>query len=119
MTLSLRQSYAQFITSGGQLVLLFIGLKAESREGWIVCLALIAAISLIAWMSTLRRRRAITDTPTSRIASAAQGYVELLGAGRPLDYPPLLSHLTHLPCLWYRYQVEEKKGDKWQKVSSG
>ena len=45
MTLSLRQSYAQFITSGGQLVLLFIGLKAESREGWIVCLALIESIA--------------------------------------------------------------------------
>ncbi len=114
---TLRQSYAQFITSGGQLVLLFIGLKAESRAGWIFCLGLIAFISLIAWMSTLRRRRAITDTPTSRIASAAQGYVELLGTGRPLDHPPLLSPLTRLPCLWYRYQVEEKKGDKWQTIS--
>lgn len=114
---TLRQSYAQFITSGGQLVLLFIGFKAESREGWIFCLGLIAFISLIAWMSTLRRRRAITDTPTSRIASAAQGYVELLGTGQPLDHPPLLSPLTHLPCLWYRYQVEEKKGNKWQTVS--
>jgi len=121
MTLSLRQSYGQFITSGGQLVLLFIGLKTESREGWIVCLALIATISLIAWMSTLRRRRAITDTPTSRIGSAAQGYVELLGDGKPLDFPPLLSHLTHLPCLWYRFQVEEKSStkDKWETVSQG
>ena len=120
MSLMLRQGYAQFITSGGQLILLFIGLKAESREGWTICLALIAAVSLITWMSTLRRRRAITDTPTSRIASAAQGYVELMGTGRPLDHPPLLSHLTRLPCLWYRYQVEEKKsGDKWETVSRG
>jgi len=119
MLLTLRQGYAQFITSGGQLILLFIGLKSESRTGWTICLGLIAAVSLIAWMSTLRRRRAITDTPTSHIASAAQGYVELMGTGRPLDHPPLLSHLTSLPCLWYRYQVEEKKGDKWQTVNRG
>ena len=91
MILSFRKSYGQLITSGAQLVLFAIGAQAESREGWVACLALIAAISLCAWMSALRRRRAITDTPTSRIASAAQGYVELSGSGRPLDHPPLLS----------------------------
>ncbi len=120
MIASFRKSYSQFVTSGAQLVLIIIGLQTESREGWIACLALIALISLFAWVSTLRRRRAITDTPTSRIASAAQGYVELLGKGRPLDHPPLLSHLTRLPCLWYRYQVEEKTSDnKWETVSRG
>lgn len=120
MIFTLRKSYGQFITSGAQLLLLFIGLQAESREGWIACLALIALISLIAWVSTMRRRRAITDTPTSRIASAAQGYVELIGDGKPLDHPPLLSHLTRLPCLWYRYHVEEKTdNDKWKTVEQG
>jgi hypothetical protein len=121
MILTLRKSYGQLITSGAQLLLLLIGLETESREGWIACLALIALISLFAWISTLRRRRAITDTPTSRIASAAQGYVELTGDGRPLDHPPLLSHLTRLPCLWYRFVVEEKTGndDKWKTVERG
>ena len=79
-----------------------------------------SVISLIAWVSSLRRRRSITDTPTSRIASAAQGYVELHGTGKALDYPPLLSHLTSLPCLWYRYKVEEKtSNDKWHITDSG
>ena len=121
MIATLRKSYGQFITSGAQLVLIIIGLQTESREGWVACLILIAVISLFAWMSTMRRRRAITDTPTSRIGSAAQGYVELLGDGKPLDFPPLLSHLTHLPCLWYRFQVEEKSStkDKWETVSQG
>ena len=120
MTFDLRKSYGQFITSGAQLLLIIIGLKTESREGWIVCLVLIAVISLFASVSTLRRRRAITDTPTSRIASAAQGYVELMGTGKPLDHPPLLSHLTHLPCIWYRYHVEEKSSsNKWETVSRG
>lgn len=120
MIVRLRREYGQFITSGAQLLLLLIGAKLESRAGWLACVALMAAISLVAWLSTLRRRRAIADTPTSRIASAAQGYVELRGTGRPLDDPPLLSHLTSLPCLWYRYQVEEKSGsEKWHTVSSG
>ncbi len=120
MIVSLRREYGQFITSGAQLLLLLIGAKLESRVGWLVCVGLMASLSLVAWLSTLRRRRAIADTPTSRIASAAQGYVELRGTGRPLDDPPLLSHLSALPCLWYRYRVEEKTGSgKWHTVSNG
>lgn len=119
MILSLRTGYGQFITSGAQLILLAVGATLESRDGWTVCVTLMALVSLVAWISTMKRRRIIIDTPTSRIASAAQGYVELLGAGRPLDESPLLSHLTGLPCLWYRYQVEEKIEKKWQTVSKG
>jgi hypothetical protein len=119
MIVNLRREYGQFITSGAQLGLLIIGLQQESRAGWMTCVTLMAIVSLFAWMSTMRRRRAIVDTPTSRIASAAQGYVELHGTGKPLDYPPLLSHLTQLPCLWYRYVVEEKSNDKWRTVSKG
>lgn len=120
MIVSLRREYGQFITSGAQLLLLLIGAKLESRAGWLVCAALMAVVSLIAWRSTLRRRRAIADTPTSRVASAAQGYVELCGSGKPLDYPPLLSALTALPCLWYRFVIEKKSANgKWQTVSSG
>jgi hypothetical protein len=118
MILTLRKSYAEFITSGSQLLLLCAAVKLDSLAAWVVCLVLIAVFSLFAWMSTLRRRRAITDTPTSRIASAAQGYVELSGTGRPIE-PPLLSHLTHLPCLWYRYAVERGSGKNRKTVDSG
>ena len=120
MLVKLRREYGQFITSGAQLLLLVLAAKLETRGGWVGCLGVMAAISLLAWASTLRRRRAIADTPTSRIASAAQGYVELSGSGKALDAPPLLSHLSGLPCLWYRYQVEERSSDnKWQTISSG
>ncbi|MDR3221527.1 MAG: E3 ubiquitin ligase family protein [Candidatus Accumulibacter sp.] len=120
MILSLRKTYGQLITSGGQIALLGIGAEADSREVWIVCLALIAVISLAAWGSTFKRRRAITDTPTSRIVSAAQGYVELSGTGRPLDDAPLLAHLTQQPCLWHRWQVRERTHDnKWRTIESG
>jgi hypothetical protein len=118
MILTFRKSYGQFITSGAQLLLLYIGAHTDSRSGWAVCLTLMAIVSLVAWTSTLRRRRAITDTPTSRIASAAQGYVELSGRGRPPD-PPLFSHLTRLPCLWHRWRVTEGSGKNARTVDSG
>jgi hypothetical protein len=119
MIATLRKSYEELVTSGSQLALLVVGLKADSREGWVFSLALIAAVSLLAWSSTWRRRRAITDTPTSRIASAAQGYVELFGTGGPLDGPPLLSSLTSAPCLWHRWKVEERQGKNWTTIDSG
>lgn len=120
MIVRLRREYGQLVTSGAQLLLLAAGAQLESRAGWLACLALMALISLCAWASALRRRRAVSDTPTSRIASAAQGYAELNGRGRPLDGAPLVSHLSGLPCLWYRYRVEQRTDDnKWRTIDSG
>ncbi|MDR1709252.1 MAG: E3 ubiquitin ligase family protein [Candidatus Accumulibacter sp.] len=93
--------------------LLAIGIRLDCREGWTICIGLIAIISLVAWMFSIWHRRAITDTPASRIASAAQGYVELSGTGRPLDAPPLLSHVTCMPCLWYRRESYVRSGSRW------
>lgn len=120
MLARLRREYAQLVTSGAQLLLLLVGVQVESRQGWIGCLSLMALISLFAWLSALRRLRAVRDTPTSRIASAAQGYVELIGRGKPLSDPPLLSKLRPLPCLWYRYRIEHKDSNgKWHTEDSG
>lgn len=117
---ALRRHYAELVTSGAQLLLLFVAAESESREGWLACLGLMALISLFAWMSALRRLRAVRDTPTSRVASAAQGYVELIGRGHPLAGAPLLSKLSALPCLWYRYQVERRDSDnKWHTEDRG
>jgi len=103
MLVSLRREYAHLVTSGAQLLLLVIGLRLQSRNGWLACLAIMAAISILAWLSALNRLRAIRDTPTSKIASAAQGYVELTGRGHPFG-EPLMGQLSRLPCLWYRYK---------------
>jgi hypothetical protein len=120
MFVTLRRGYSNLITSGGQLVLLLIGFQTESNLGMFVCVALMLPLSLLAWISTWRRARAVDDTPTSKVVSAAQGYVELLGVGKPLDGTPLLSPLTHLPCLWFRYKVEHKDHDnKWRVESQG
>lgn len=119
MLTSLRREYTHLITSGAQLLLLLAGFQLASRTGWLVCLGLMATFSLFAWLSALRRLRVVRDTPTSRIASAAQGYVELTGRGKLMPDKPLLSKLTNLPCLWYRYRIERKTGrNEWRTEDS-
>lgn len=120
MLVRLRRGYGNLVTSGGQLILLLVGLKTESSLGMFVCVALMAPLSLLAWTSAFRRTRAVADTPTSKVASAAQGYVELIGTGKPLAGAPLMSPLTHLPCLWFRYTIERKDNEnKWVQESKG
>jgi hypothetical protein len=93
---------------------------AEDRRAILVSLVVIAAVAFLAWMLSLRRLLAMSGTPTSRIASAAQGYVELVGRGRNHADFQVLSRLTSLPCLWYRFVVEQRDGNnKWRRVSSG
>ena len=72
-------------------------------------------------IQNLRRYQAIADTPTSKIRSASQGYVELSGTIEKADSPdiqPLSGPLTGLPCVWYRYSIERYrrsgKSSHWQ-----
>ncbi|WP_313026370.1 GIDE domain-containing protein [Pseudomonas lopnurensis] len=57
------------------------------------------------------RARHLLDTPTSRIRSAAQGYVELVGVLRELPAVQPLAPLTGERCLWWRYCIEEYRSN--------
>ena len=48
MLVSLRRGYGNLVTSGGELILLLIGLKTESALGMFVCVALMTPLSLFA-----------------------------------------------------------------------
>lgn len=117
---ALRRQFHQVVTSGAQLALLVGGAISESARGWSIALGLVALVSVAAWLAAVKRRRTILDTPTARIASAPQGYVEIRGTGHALADNPVRSPLTGLPCLWYRYQVERKTSDgKWETAERG
>lgn len=120
MLVSLKREYAQLVTSGGQLLLLFVGLKLESYTGWLWCLGAMSLISLFAWYSALHRLRMVSGTPTSRIASAAQGYTELIGHGEP-HATPVISKYSLLPCLWCRHKLEKRDANNkgWHTVEHG
>ena len=120
MLASLRRRYAMLVTSGAQLLLLIVGFQLGTRTGWLTSLGLMAAISLATWLSALKRLRAVRDTPTSKVESAAQGYVELNGRGAAFGDTPLYSKLKLRPCLWYRYKIERRDSEKdWKTEDSG
>lgn len=107
----------QMATSAVQLGLLLLAWRMEAPGAWLACLVAMAALSIAGWINATRRYRVIEDTPTSRIATCAQGYAELVGRGVPCE-PPLYSPLTGLPCLWFHFTTETKQGDKWVIVQS-
>lgn len=107
----------RFVLSGGQICLVLLGAKTDTAQGWFWAAVAITALSLYGWLAALRRWRNVIDMPVSRIATAAQGYVELSGRGKPLEGLPLLSPLNGLPCLWYRYTIERREsGGDWKHV---
>ncbi len=102
-----------------------------STEGFWFVSAILTIVSAIAfyyiWRS-LHRARIIEDTPTARIRSAPQGYVELEGVGQLLEGPPIVGPLTGIHCLWYSYKIEHREthhdsrghsSSNWSTLQSG
>jgi hypothetical protein len=113
-----RHDAANLALGGGNLALLLLGFQFNSALGWTIAFGLVALSSAWAWFANLKRYRTVADTPTSRIASAPQGYIEIVGRGRQPPGSQLASPLNGLPCLWYRTLVERKDGDHWVTVES-
>ena len=96
---------------------------------WVLVLLVVAfaTAGFYAAFRFLRRARLIADTPTSKIRSAAQGYLELEGYGELMPGEPIIAPLTGNPCTWYRYKVERrevhysngKRRESWRTVNSG
>ena len=87
---------------------------------YVYVLPIIALIAFIAWMLSLRRLLVIEDTPRSKIGSAAQGYVEVVGRALPHPGGALRSRCSLLPCVWYQYTIEQRELDnKWHQIDSG
>jgi hypothetical protein len=82
----------------------------------------LAAIAAAAGVVQWRRARAFEDTPASKVRSAAQGYVEFSGHARALPGEPIVSPLSHRPCVWWQYRVEERSSFArrgWRLVDHG
>lgn len=102
-----------------QLGAIALALRLGPGPGSLVALLLLLGTGLFGTVRALRHARLIADTPTARIASAAQGYTELQGRGQALDGTPLLSPVNALPLLWYRLQTERRQSNgEWQVTST-
>lgn len=97
----------------------FAGLQLGHTLGAPAVLAAALALAVFAWFANLRRYRVIVDHPTSRVASAHQGYVELNGRASDANGFALVAPLSGMPCVWYRYVLECKQGDKWVREEAG
>lgn len=82
---------------------------------------LMIMVSVVAWVHTFKRVRTIADIATSRIGSAAQGYVELLGRASLHADNLIKSPLSGTACVWFSYAVYSKdnRDREWRRVSSG
>lgn len=101
-------------------VIIGIAAQADDAGVWPYAFVAMSIVSFFAWLANFRRYRQISDLPTSKIASAAQGYVELFGKAKMLSGEPIKSRLSSTFCCWYSYEIEEKDSDdKWRSVESG
>jgi hypothetical protein len=117
----LRSYYADLITSASYLVIFLFAFKLDSQEFWLTCMVLVAAVAFLAWFSTYKRAKIISDIATSRIGSAAQGYVELFGRANINTENLIVSPLSATRCVWYRYWIYSKSHDdhSWRQTGSG
>lgn len=75
--------------------------------GWFIVMAL-CIVTFYRMSQGLHQARLIENTPTAKIRSAVQGYVELNGLTRLMEGPIIVAPLSGQACVWYRYKIEEK-----------
>lgn len=116
-----RSRYGQALASFGYGVLLAASFNMGPDKGRTALLGLFTAVGFFAWAATYRRVRAIADIATSRIGTAAQGYVELVGRASALRDDLILSPLGGVSCIWYRFRRYSRDNSEkdWQQIDSG
>jgi hypothetical protein len=89
---------------------------------FIAAVTVTALLLFAATFGSLKKARTIENIPTSRIRSAHQGYVELLGVASAVQEQPVYAELTGTACVWYDYKIERYQGGKsshWTVVEKG
>ena len=114
-----RHDYANLALGGGNLLLMLLWLQTASRLGW--------QISFFGWADQF-----LGVAPPISNAIARGRHADLthrIGTARVCRARPAAasnrpaksccSPVNGLPCLWYRYRIERRNGDKWEHVESG
>jgi hypothetical protein len=87
---------------------------SNESDGFVLAaLAAVAGYGL--WRNGMKVRSLTASTATSKVASAAKGFVELSGIARALNSEVLRDPIAHKPCVWYHFETEERK--RWGKNS--
>jgi len=78
----------------------------EQFWGYLAIAGLLTLWFFYRGFSRLRLARLIEDTPTSRIRSAHQGYVELEGEAVALPGEAVYAPLSGRQCVWYDFRID-------------
>jgi hypothetical protein len=98
---------AAYLTVG--IICIVYGFSHQQPSLRLTGIAVLCLGGLVAWLGALKRYRAIADTPTAVLRSAAQGYVELTGTCRAAPDEELLRYGKTPPCLWYLATITERQ----------
>ncbi len=84
-------------------------LSPEEYGLTLILLLLAAVTSFYYFTRDWKRWHLIQDTPTARLRSAHQGYIELEGKGKSPPDQPIYAPLSNHQCIWYHSLVERKE----------
>jgi|GEM_PF-802908 len=101
-----RKSLNKYIAAYGKRLL--VPLAAVVLGGPKALLMVLPFYSIYFFLREYKAAQAIADIATSKISSAAQGYVEIIGKG--VSAEAAISPVSGQRCLWYEYQHYRTKG---------
>jgi hypothetical protein len=113
--------YEEAITSCSYLDVLAFAAHLYQHNTGVLSHILLVGVSVFAWAFSHKRASAIADIATSRIRSAAQGYLELYGRVSVNPENLIKSPLSGIAYIWLRYKGYSKDNHdrEWREVSSG
>jgi hypothetical protein len=113
MTLRLHEGAGNWFVVITQLLLLMLLSLSNIPYGFALGMTAAGALALLGWSAASRRARIVADTASSKIDTAAQGYVEVSGIAEPMPDEPLRDPASGIACVWYRVETHANQGGGW------
>lgn len=86
---------------------------SDELEAFVVA-AVLGASGYLMWRRNMRAIGLMEGTATSRVATAAKGYVELFGKARTAGGTVVRDPIQWQDCLWFKVVTERRSGNKWE-----
>ena len=113
MTVRLHEGAGNWFVVITQFLLLALLSLSNVPHGFALGMTTAGALALLGWSAASRRARVVADTASSKIDTAAQGYVELSGVAEPLPAAALCDPASGVACVWYRVETHVNQGGGW------
>jgi hypothetical protein len=102
-----------------QTLVLIIGALGIKAGLLLIALPIAAIFAGLSWTAATRQLGLLRQTRTVAIGEAKPGLVEVAGRVCPEGEKPLKTPVRGIPCVWYRYRVDERHGWNWRTREQG